>query len=98
MVSFPPEKYPRRWLFPINLSLQILKMYRRDVLYSFFSPFCLSLPLPVCLNLNQSFPLLRIYKNCLFLSFSWYIVGGKKLVLRGFEIAIPFLLGQTPNN
>ena len=58
----------------------------------------LSLLFPVSLNLNQSFPLLRIYKNRLFLSFSWYFVGGKKLVLRDLEIAVIHLLGQTPNN
>ena len=58
----------------------------------------LSLLFPVSLNLSQSFPLLRIYKNRLFLSFSWYFVGGKKLVLRDLEIAVILLLGQTPNN
>lgn len=81
-----------------NYSLQKLKMHCKYVSYSFLLLFLPLSLLPVSLNLNQSFPLLRIYKNRLFLSFSWYFVRGKKLVLRDFEIAVILLLGQTPNN
>lgn len=69
--SSPPKNIPDDGSFQLTSVFRYYKCIAGMFYILFFSflPLSTSPCLSVCPNLNQSFPLLKIDKNCLFLSF-----------------------------